>query len=370
MKRLLILLPVLLLLFACSSDDDVELFFSEELTAEIDSLLSEMHVSMNLPSIAVSIEVDGEIYNYCSGAANLQTGEDRILDSQFRIASISKTFTATLILMLVDEGLMNTEDLLITYLPDFPNAENIRIKDLLMMRSGIRDYADQEFLQLIYDDPFLVFDQDTLIAMSAELEDEFIDPDQISRYCNVNYTILGKVVEIVSGNELETELNNRIIEPFGLTHTYYPQPGDYALPGSLRGYCWDVDHYEDYTELNPLWAGAAGAMISDIQDLRAYVRWMFYGFNMKPEIQTERLQTISFDQVPEWFQYGEGIAKLGGFYGHNGTIFGFCTDMWYQPESDATVIININRLDLDDHSYATDTFLQLSKLVFPEYVDW
>ncbi|MCF7911935.1 MAG: beta-lactamase family protein [Candidatus Cloacimonetes bacterium] len=369
MRELLLIIPILLLLFACSSDDEPK-FFTAELTSEIDSLLTGIMTTENLPSIAVSIEVDGEIYNYCAGIEDLETDNERQLDSQFRIASITKTFTATLIMMLADEGLLHTEDYLMHYLPDFPNAEYITLKDLLMMRSGIKDYADADFLELIYAQPFIEFEQDSLIAISAALEDEFTAPDENTVYCNANYTILGKVIEIVTGNNLQTEYHNRIIEPFGLTHTYYPLQGDYELPGSLHGYCWEEDHFIDYTELNPLWAGAAGALISDIADLRTYVRWMFYGFNMNPAIQQERLQTITMQGAPDWFQYGEGIAKLGGFYGHNGTIFGFCTDMWYQPESDATVIVSVNRLDLDDHSQATDIFLQLSRIVFPEYVSW
>jgi len=369
MRKLLILIPILLLLLSCSSDDE-PIFFTAELTTEIDSLLTGIMEAENLPSIAVSIEVEGEIYNYCEGYSNLAEGTERQLDSQIRIASITKTFTATLILMLADEGLLDTDDYLVEYLPDFPNAANITIKNLLMMRSGIADYANADFLEIIYGQPFVEFSQDSLIAMSTAMADDFTEPDVNTVYCNVNYTILGKIVELVTGNDLRTEYTNRIIQPFALEHTYYPEPGDYQLPGNLRGYCWDEDHFTDYTELNPLWAGAAGAMISSMADLRTYVRWMFYGFNLDPQIQQERLQTVTMHGAPDWFQYGEGIAKLGGFYGHNGTIFGFCTDMWYQPESDATVIVIVNRLDLDDYSQATQIFLHLSKIVFPEYVNW
>ncbi len=369
MKILLLMIPILLLLFACTSDKETD-FFTTELTTEIDSLLSGIMTDENLPSIVVSIEVDGEIYNYCAGSEDLETGTERKLDSQFRIASITKTYTATLILMLADEGLLDTDDYLVEYLPEFPNAASITLRNLLMMRSGIADYANSDFLEIIYAQPFIEFDQDSLIAMSAALEDDFTVPDENTVYCNVNYTILGKIVEIVTGNDLLFEYNNRIIKPFGLEHTYYPLHGDYVVPGSLHGYCWEEDHFEDYTELNPLWAGAAGAMISNIADLRTYVRWMFYGFDLSPAIQEERLQTMTMHEAPDWFQYGEGIVKLGGFYGHTGTIFGFCTDMWYQPESDATVIVSVNRLDLDDHSQATQIFLQVSRLVFPEYVNW
>lgn len=62
--------------------------------------------------------------------------------------------------------------------------------------------------------------------------------------------------------------------------------------------------------------------------------------------------------------------EFGSFRGHNGTIFGFSSEMWYLPDENATIIINVNRLDLDDHSKSTDLFLLVTKTLFPEYVDW
>ncbi len=68
--------------------------------------------------------------------------------------------------------------------------------------------------------------------------------------------------------------------------------------------------------------------------------------------------------------YGEGIEKLGNSWGHNGTIFGFSSEMFYLPEEDAVILVNVNRLDVDDQSKSTDLFLAVSKTFFPEYVDW
>jgi len=69
-------------------------------------------------------------------------------------------------------------------------------------------------------------------------------------------------------------------------------------------------------------------------------------------------------------RYGEGILKLGEFYGHNGTIFGFSTEMFYLPPKDAVIVINVNRLDLDDNSWSSGLFTAISKIVFPDYVSW
>jgi len=370
MNKLFILIPVIMLLFACTVDEKENSFFTAELTAELDSLISAVVIAENLPSAAVSIDIDGDIYSFSSGYENLETMTARKLDSQFRIASITKTFTATLILMLANDGLLSIDDPLSDYYPEFPNAQNITLKNLLMMRSGIADYANQTFLELIYEDPFMEVDQDSLIAMSAAMGDEFNAPDENTIYCNVNFAILGRIVEMVTGNDLRTELDNRIFVPYEMTDTYYPAQGDHILPGMLKGYCLEDEQFIDYTNLNPLWSGPAGAIVSTLDDLSIYVRQMFYGFNLSSELQSERLQTVAFAGQPDWVAYGQGISKLGDFWGHNGTIFGFSTEMWYQPDNDATIIINVNRLDLDDHSYSANLFQQISKLLFPEAVNW
>lgn len=94
------------------------------------------------------------------------------------------------------------------------------------------------------------------------------------------------------------------------------------------------------------------------------------GLLLKPETQKARLAGQTIDGLPDWVRYGEGIEQIGRFYGHNGTIFGSSSEMFYLPEKDAVIVINVNRLDLDDHSKSADLFFAISKLLFPEYVNW
>jgi D-alanyl-D-alanine carboxypeptidase len=76
------------------------------------------------------------------------------------------------------------------------------------------------------------------------------------------------------------------------------------------------------------------------------------------------------DGEPDFIQYGEGILLMGEFCGHNGTIFSFSSEMFYVPEEDAVIVVNVNRLDADDESKSTDLFLAVAKILYPEYVDW
>ncbi len=116
--------------------------------------------------------------------------------------------------------------------------------------------------------------------------------------------------------------------------------------------------------------GAAGAIISDLSDMRTYARALCTGDLLEPETQAARLETQQMDGEADFIQYGEGILKLGKFCGHNGTIFGFSSEMFYLPEEDAVILVNVNRLDVDDESKSTDLFLAISKTFLPEYVDW
>lgn len=107
------------------------------------------------------------------GEANLDTGRERVPDDPFRIASITKTFTGTAVLQLVDEGKLSTSDKLSKWYPDFPNADRITIQDLLMMRSGIADPLNKQFLSRFYAHPTMDYTAQDAIEAAAAMEDRF-----------------------------------------------------------------------------------------------------------------------------------------------------------------------------------------------------
>ena len=123
--------------------------------------------------------------------------------------------------------------------------------------------------------------------------------------------------------------------------------------------------FVDKTSLNPLCAGASGAIISNVYDLKKYLRSMYNSAK-----DTPRLKTYPFNGAPHWVRYGEGIVKMGSFWGHNGTIFGFSSELWYLPEKDAVIVINVNRLDRDDKSKSSKIFTDITRILFPKYIKW
>ncbi len=338
---------------------------------KLDQTIAQELKDADLPSAAVGIWIGGQpAYVSAQGAARLGGDVPRGVDQPFRIASITKTFIATVVLMLADDGRLALSDPLSKWYAGFPNAERIRVVDLLDMRSGIPDSLGEEFLAEYYADPLLTLGAEDMIARAAALPaSRFIEPGTRTLYTNINFVLLERIAEKASGQPIRAFLQARIFGPLGMGSTVYPTGTD--LPGPLRGYSFEpgTGSFVDRTRLDPAPAGGAGALISTLDDLRTYARQLCGGGLLAPATQRARLVTTAFDGQT-LIGYGQGIARIGRFCGHNGTIFGFSSEMWYLPERDAVVIVSVNRLDADDRSRSFELFAKVTKLVFPDQVDW
>ena len=344
--------------------------FSNETKQQLDSAIAQVMSEENLPGVAVAVSVPGEgEYVQAQGAASSETGRERQPKDPFRVGSITKTFTATALLQLVDQGQLSKSYPLSNWYPDFPNTEQIIVDDLLSMRSGIPDYWDDETLRQYYDNPLEDVTAEEIIQQVARRADQFESPNQQTQYNNTNYSILERIVEKVTGNDLGTQITETIIQPLGKTNTIYPVNAE--LPGELRGYSLnpESEQFEDKTILNPAPPGGAGAIISDISDLGVYARALYNGDLLTPPAQQERLEVQQLEGAPETAGYGEGIAKLGNFWAHNGEIQGFSSEMWYLPQLDATIIVSVNRGDADYESKSTDVVRVVAQTLFPECVE-
>lgn len=346
--------------------------FPAQTVQQLDDIVRVQMAEKNLPSVLVSVHVPGQgDYVAARGLANLQSGAPRNTEDPFRIASVTKTFTATAIYILADQGKLSTSDPISKWFPTFPQAGQTTINDLLRMRSGIPDYAAPPFLSDYFNDPFMDLSEDEMIAISAGRVDQFTPPNQVTSYRNINYILLEQIVTMVSGMSTQDFMQQTIFGPLGMTHTLYPTTQT-SLGGSNRGYSYDAatGQFLDKTLLNPRPAGGAGAIISNLSDLEIYARALGEGTLLKPATQAQRLQSFQFENAPEFVRYAGGMETLGDWVGHNGTIFGFSTEMYYLPAHKATIIVSVNRLDEDDKSQSTDIFLQISALLFPESSPW
>src|SRR3712207_3661572 len=228
---------------------------SDETVRRLDGAIAKQMRLDDLPGVVVGVWVPGEgRYVVARGKANLKTGEKRDIDDPFRIGSITKTFVATAVLQLVEEGKLSKTDELSEWYPDFPNAEKITIEHLLRMQSGIVD-PHEPFEQLS--------SPEEVIEATVRLGGAFLAPGQRTEYRNVNYLILGEIISKVSGKDTGDHIAQSILRPLGLKNTIYPTNND--LPGDLHGYSYDFSSgdLKDTTSFNTAPVGGAGAMISD-----------------------------------------------------------------------------------------------------------
>jgi D-alanyl-D-alanine carboxypeptidase len=356
---------------SAAAEPETESRFSPALAQKLDAEISKQIDKKNLPAVIATITIPGEgRYVARRGKASLKTGRAPAADDSFRIASITKMFTATAVLALIDQGKLSGTDPVSKWFPSLPNAEKITIDNLLRMQSGIVDPIDHQTMKDYYHNPFLRVPLSTLLERASAHGNHFGKPGKRTVYTDFNYILLGEIVERLSGKDLGTYLGETVLTPLSLRNTALPSGS--KLSGDLRGYGWNAKTkaFEDKTELDPHLAGGAGAMVSTVADLETFARAAYKGSLLKPSTQKARLECKPITGAPAFIQYGAGIGKFGRFYGHNGGIPGFSSEMFYLPEKDATVVICVNRNDEDERSHADGLFFRLTKLVFPQYVDW
>ena len=353
----------LLLVGACGADDETAPTYPPDTRRQIETVIDDEMATRNLPGVVVGVWQAGFApYVVARGQADLATGRARAADDPFRIASITKSFIGTAVLLLVDRGQLALTDTLDRWYPAFPNARLITVDHLLRMRSGIADSADKAFLAEYHADPLIALDAEAMIARSAARRAEFIAPDTVTRYINVNFILLERIVEKTAGTDIRTFLRRNVFDPLGLAHTLYPT--DSTLPGALRGYSLDAasGRQVDRTVLNPLPAGGAGALISTLDDLHVWGRALCAGGLLSPALQAARQVPTHLEDEPAFVGYGIGLARLGRFCGHNGTIFGFSSELWVLPERDAVIVVSVNRLDLNDASQSFAVFARVARV--------
>ncbi|GLP69159.1 beta-lactamase [Streptomyces sp. TUS-ST3] len=312
------------------------------LASRLDKAIEKVRRQAGIPGVVAGLWMPGKgSYVRATGVADKATGERMNKDVFVRIGSETKTFTATALLKLVDDGRVGLDDPISRYVPHVPNGSRITLRHLAEMRSGLFPYTDDaDFQHDLLSDPQRSFTPKQVLAYGFKHKNTFAPGAQF-QYSNTNFVLLGLVVEKVSGHRLAGFIEKRVLRPARLSHTLLPDSSEFPRPHP-HGYTNQTltGEVADSTDWNPSWAWAAGAMISDLHDLRSWAKTVATGTLLSPETQAQRLKMLPTGHPGT--SYGLGIFKSGGWIGHNGSIPGYETVTVYLPSKKATLVLMIN----------------------------
>nr|MBA3489316.1 beta-lactamase family protein [Longispora sp. (in: high G+C Gram-positive bacteria)] len=278
---------------------------------------------LDIPGAIVGISVPGKIdYLKPLGTSDKTTNKPMSLDDHVRIGSLTKSFTGTAILQLVDKKLVSLDDPISKYIAGAPSGEKITLKLMGEMRSGLFSYsADEDFVKSLFTEPpkgpdAAVFTPQQLVDIAFKHPLNF-EPGTDFEYSNTNTVLLGMVIEKVAGQPLGEYLEKNIFEPLGLTKTNYPSNGDMPAPFSHGCTNQTLDESEADSALwNPSWGNAAGAIVSTYADVKVWANDLAKGSLLTPATQKARIESMK--QSGPGSGYGFAMFDLHGWIGHNG----------------------------------------------------
>ena len=300
---------------------------------------------------------------WTAGTADLATGRPVIASDTFRIASISKTFTATVVLQLVEEGVLSLDDTLSEFNNGFgvPLADRITVRQLLNHTSGLGDWTESTGFQASScshapaDYLLLGWSPQSMVDLAVSVGHN--PPGTGYEYEDTNYILLGMIVEWVTqsevtGTRLPREIRDRILAPLDLHHTVYPlEP---AIPGSpVHGY-WIPSEFTDLcpgwsaytglsdgTEYNPAREFGCGAMISTLADLKTWCQALARGSLISDLLHRQQLAWGPWPAPGGG--YGLGISSVLGAVGHGGDLSnGYSSGIYYLPSRQAVIVVLLN----------------------------
>lgn len=301
----------------------------------------------HIPGLSVAIVQNGEpilVRGY--GLANVEHSTPATEHTVYEIASVGKTFTATATMILVEEGMISLDDLIVDYLDNPPEAwRPVTLKHILSHQSGIPSYTDAEGY---WDITRLDLSKAEILALVSELPLKF-QPGEFSAYDNTGYYLLGLMLEKVTGQSYGDLLCDRIFTPLGMNATTMNNP-ETIVPHRAAGYRWQNGILCNKPYYSPSVTYSAGGQVSSVADM---VKWeralgnetllkqstLDYMWTLQPSIRGQEWEKLRYGAGLGWFVLNYGDRRV---VGHNGSILGFATNMTRFIDDQITVILFCN----------------------------
>ncbi|WP_084523789.1 serine hydrolase domain-containing protein [Adhaeribacter aquaticus] len=310
--------------------------------AKLDSLFQTLELSNKFMG-GVAISKNGEIvYTKNTGYSDIETSRKSQINTKYRIGSITKTFTAILILKAIDEKKLKLDQTIEKYFPLVTNADKITIRTLLNQRSGIHNFTKDEDYEKY---KFKGKTEDEMIAIISNAGSDF-EPDSKAAYSNSNYVLLSYILERIYKEPYAEILNKKIVRPLGLRDTYFG--GKIEIEhNETNSYEFDNDWIKQ-PETNLLMFTGAGAIVSTPTDVLKFAEAVFNG-KVLSSSSLKAMKEIKDD-------YGLGIGEFSFegklSYGHTGHIDGFNSMYGYFVKEKISFAITSNGTGINNNAIA------------------
>lgn len=308
---------------------------------EIDKLLTQYHQLEQFNGVALVSHKGKVLFNKGYGKANFEWDIDHTVDGKFKIASITKQFTAMLILQLVEQKKLKLDAKLIEYYPDYraDTGSKITIRQLLNHTSGLGNFFHLEGYKAVEARNPYTLDEFISKFCSEELN---FEPGTQFRYSNAGYTILGKVIEQVTGKSYSEVLTQKILKPLNMNNSGFNQQHS-VLNNRVTGYERLLNRLEHPSFIDMSVPFSAGSMYSTAMDLYLWDRGL-----AENKILSKQLTTVLY-QVTEHRNYAAGwlvdifpeerFGKPLTRVHHGGMIPGFNANISRVLEDDTLVVL-------------------------------
>lgn len=315
-------------------------------------------VDDGFPGATLFARVGEEWWSLASGEADVATGRPARPGDRVRIASNTKSFTATVILQLVGEGELSLDDSVERWLPGVVagngnDGSKVTVRQLLNHTSGIYDPTDlPEFFAPYFEDEDWDYVWTPRAVVSAAMEHPPTAPAGTAwSYSNTNYVLAGLVIEAVTGRSAVSEVTDRIIRPLRLDHNSFPVTDPRIRGRHLHGYGMSE---QDLTVFSPSYDWTAGGIQSTVEDLATFHRALFGGELLEAEQQRELVDVVP---ATDAFDYGLGVQRLGlpcpgggqvVLWGHDGSAPGFTSVSLTSDDGTRQLAVAMNVFDLEN----------------------
>lgn len=310
-------------------------FAQDKRLAKLDSLLNYLNENDKFMGSVCIRQGDEIVFSEAYGYLEATKGIRANRGTKYKIGSITKTFTATMIMQLVDEKKLTLATKLNKFFPKIDNADKITIEHLLHQRTGIKDYmnADPTIIDVL-NKPNVR----TEIMKKIEDYTSLFEPNSKHEYSNSNYFILGEILEKVTKKTYAENLKSRITGKLYLKNTYYSTEKTNTAERESYSYMFNGENWQKIDEMNNEVAFASGGIISNPEDLTKFNRELFKGTLVTPA-SLELMKTLKDTYGMALIRFPFGERK---FYGHNGRIEGFESTMGYYEKDDMTISLIVN----------------------------